>query len=74
MDLFGYEELLVELARSGLKIQLNVLQKRLFSVGMLGDLFEFDEPAHIKVYARFYKQTPFTQQNYEKLVIIRLRN
>lgn len=65
MELFGYEDLLFELASSGIKIQLNELQKILFKKCNLGPLFEFNGKPQLKVYARFREERSFTTDEYD---------
>lgn len=63
MELFGYEDLLIELARIGLRIQLTEPQKVLFNQINQGDLFKFDGTPQIKVYlyssGKCYKQNDY---------------
>lgn len=66
MEIFGYEDLLVDLARSGIKIQLMELQSILFGNRQLNHLFEFDGEPQIKVYALFREEIPFTSHEYQR--------
>lgn len=65
MELFGYEELLYELARSNIKIQLNNVQSILFENLPCSSLFKFDGPPQITVYARFREERAFEALEYK---------
>lgn len=65
MELFGYEDFLFELARSGIKIQLNELQAILFQKRQLGHLFDFEGKPQIKVYGLFREEKPFSVHEYK---------
>lgn len=68
MELFGYEDLLYDLANSKVKIQLNALQKELFDRCKLGALFEFEGEPQIKVYALFREEKGFNVDDYKLYV------
>lgn len=66
IQLFGYEELLYELASRGVKIQLTTSQKMLFERNGHGHLFKFNEPPDIKVFASDITENVFSWEQYEK--------
>lgn len=65
MDLFGYEDLLLELAHNGVKIQLNEVQKILFRICRNYADFQYNGEPEIKVYARFKPLVAFEKSEYE---------
>lgn len=65
MELFGYEDLLIELARIGLRIQLTEPQKVLFNQINQGDLFKFGGMPQIKVYLHSSDKC-YTHDDYAK--------
>lgn len=70
MDLFGYEDLLLELAHNGVKIQLNEVQKILFRICRNYADFQYNGEPEIKVYARFKPLVAFEKSEYETWVLI----
>lgn len=71
MELFGYEDLLFELARNGIKVELHEVQKRLVENLKESDLFRYDGDADLKVFARDFGKRVYTERDYRKLVIIK---
>lgn len=66
MDVFGCEDLLVELARKDLKVQLSPVQRILLNQTGYGHLFEFDGKPDVTVYARLPKNRSCTKSQYKK--------
>ncbi|XP_055314982.1 uncharacterized protein LOC129575411 [Sitodiplosis mosellana] len=67
MELFGYEELLFELAREGVKIQLYEPQKVVFKRCNHGGLFEFEGPPQLRVFPNISQVKALRQRDYERL-------
>lgn len=65
MEIFGYEDLLFELAKSGIKVQLNDLQKLLVEDLKQSDLFRYDGDPDVKVFARCSEQRAFEIGEYK---------
>lgn len=68
IELFGYEDLLYELARNKIKIQLCKVQKHLFKCGGVEEVFNYDGDPQIKVWVRLKDEVPLKQHHYEKFV------
>lgn len=66
MEVFGYEDLLYKLARSNIRIQLNIMQSVLFEHLQYSSLFKFDGNPQIKVYAFLREEKPFEVLEYRK--------
>lgn len=69
IDLFGYEDLLHELARNEIKIQLGIVQKAVFGHGGVEEVFEYDGDPQIKVWSRFKDGEAFKRHEYIEFVL-----
>lgn len=69
IEMFGFEEILYELARAGVKIELSQPQKALFNLCNHGDLFEFDGLPQLIVHPYISKFVPLRKQDYERFAI-----
>lgn len=56
VDIFGYEDILYELALNGIKIQLLQIQRELFDQCNHGHLFDFDGQPQIKVFVNSLRE------------------
>lgn len=66
MELFGFEELLLKLAQSSIKIELHPAQKILFKNCGLSDLFKYEGLPQIKVDAFTYPGKGLSIEQYMK--------
>lgn len=64
MELFGYEDILVKMARNGIKVQLVDAQRALFNASKKSYLFKYQGKPHVKVNARISKVRAYTIEAY----------
>lgn len=64
MELFGYEDILVEMARNSIKVQLVDAQRALFNASKKSNLFNYHGEPHVKVNARISKVPAYTIEAY----------
>lgn len=70
MELFGCEDLLIEMARNGIKIELHPAQKALFKQCNRGDLFEYEGLPQITVYPYTKPINALTCEEYKWYAIL----
>lgn len=69
IELFGYEDLLYELARCGIKIQLFPIHKKLFKYVGLEKVFDYAGEPNIIVCPRVRARNALHPHNYERSVL-----
>lgn len=69
IEVFGYEALLYELARSNIKIELTDCHKYWFGQAGFADVFDYEGEPHIKLSLRFQAKDVFSARQYKRFVI-----
>lgn len=69
IELFGYEDLLCELARKKIKIKLCKIQSILFKRVGMEEWFDFNGDPQITVWARFKDEIALKPREYKRFVL-----